>query len=162
MSLNPRFVFDSNNRSKPTEANRTQIHRLSVSSILISESITNNESTIIGIITKTDVIRRSPSLSRKEYKVSDFMTDDVYTVVPSAILHEAMLFMVDGNVSRVVVTEKRKPVGIITMHDLLPVGTFVNPFFNQFENDEFTLASKPTTTTPFPSGVRAKLVHLIL
>jgi CBS domain-containing protein len=86
------------------------------------------------------------------------MASNVYTVVPSALLHEAMLFMVNGNISRVVVIEKRKPVGIINMHDLLPVGTLVNPFFNRFENDDFTLASQPTTSIPLPSGVRARLV----
>jgi CBS domain-containing protein len=128
------------------------------SSILIVEATVGNEWAIVGIITKTDIIRRYPSLSRKKHKVSDFMATNVYTVVPSALLHEAMLFMVNGNISRVVVIEKRKPVGIITMHDLLPVGTLVNPFFNRFEKDEFTLASPPATSVPFPSGVRAKLV----
>jgi CBS domain-containing protein len=57
----------------------------------------------------------------------------------------------------VVVIEKRKPVGIITMHDLLPIGTLVNPFFNRFEKDDFTLASPPAVAVPLPSGVRAKL-----
>jgi CBS domain-containing protein len=129
-----------------------------VSSILIVEATVGNKSAIVGIITKTDIVRRYPSLSRKKYKVSDFMASNVYTVVPSALLHEAMLLMVNGNISRVVVIENRKPVGIITMHDLLPIGTLVNPFFNRFEKDDFTLASPPAVAVPLPSGVRAKLV----
>ncbi len=61
-----------------------------VSSILIVEATVGNKSAIVGMITKTDIIRRYPSLSRKKYKVSDFMASNVYTVVPSALLHEAM------------------------------------------------------------------------
>ena len=86
------------------------------------EATVGNKSAIVGIITKIDIVRRYPSLSRKRYKVADFMASNVYTVVPSALLHEAMLLMVNGNISRIVVIEKRKPVGIITMHDLLPIG----------------------------------------
>jgi CBS domain-containing protein len=129
-----------------------------VSSILIVDATVDSERAIVGIITKTDIIRRYLSLSRQRHKVSDFMASNVYTVALSALLHEAMLFMVNGNISRVVVVEKRKPIGIITMHDLLPVGTLVNPFYNRFEKDEFTLASPPAISVPFPSGVRAKLV----
>jgi CBS domain-containing protein len=129
-----------------------------VSSVLIVEATVHNDWAIVGIISKTDIIRAYPLLSRKKYKVSDFMVKRVYTVAPSDLLHDAMLFMVNGNISRVVVVEKRKPIGIITMHDLLPVGTLVNSFFNKFDMDEFKLASPPSASIPLPSGIRAKLV----
>jgi len=129
-----------------------------IGSVIIVEPSIDNYWDIVGIVTKTDIIKAYELHYRGKHKVADFMSEKVYTVLPSDPLHEAMLFMVNSNISRVIVVEKEKPVGMITMHDILPVGTLVNPFFSRFDQSDFKMASPPTLPASIPSGVRAKFV----
>lgn len=130
-----------------------------ISSIIIVEATLNNEWALVGIITKTDIANAYASNYHGKYKVADFMSQKVYTLVPDDVIHDAMLLMVDGNISRVIVVENGKPTGIITMHDLLPVGSLVNPFFNSFEQSELKLkTTQPTNLPSIPAGINAKLI----
>jgi CBS domain-containing protein len=135
---------------------RKMINR-QVSSLLIVDATMHNEWSLVGIITKTDIVK-ARSMRSKKFIVADLMTKNPYTVSPDDVLHEAMLLMVNRNISRVIVVKNGKPVGIVTMRDLLPVGTLENPFFNRFDQSDFKMASQPTFSQSIPSGARARLV----
>lgn len=60
--------------------------------------------------------------------MNDFMSKDVVTVDQEESLHILLLLMVDYNISRVVVisdNESKRPVGIITSRDLIPLSNLL-------------------------------------
>lgn len=77
-----------------------------------------NRNKLVGILSKTDIIRALPSLIDRGVQVKAFMSRPVITAKTThSILHIHDL-MTEKNISRVVILEKDKPVGIITSKDL--------------------------------------------
>jgi CBS domain-containing protein len=101
-----------------------------ISSLLVLDE----DSLLKGIVTKSDLVNSYAMhyANRKlvEDLVQKYMTKKVLTVGPDEPIHMAIMLMTDNKVSRVVVTRNRKPVGIITGRDLLPIsllfGTGIN------------------------------------
>jgi CBS domain-containing protein len=89
-----------------------------ISSILV---IDNNDNGLKGIFTKSDMVDAYAKFYPTKSMVKEYMTKRVVTVAPDENLHTILQLMADRGLSRVVVTRNRKPVGIITGHDLLPV-----------------------------------------
>jgi CBS domain-containing protein len=89
-----------------------------ISSIIV---IDNNDNRLKGIFTKSDMVDAYAKYYPTKSLVKEYMTKRVITVVPDANLHTILQLMADREISRVVVTKNRKPIGIITGRDLLPV-----------------------------------------
>jgi len=89
-------------------------------------SLVASDGTSLNILTKSDLVRLYSEHYRKKYTVSDFMTKDVFTVLPSHSLRTALLLMIKNQISRVVVvTQGDEIVGIITSRDIMPITSFI-------------------------------------
>lgn len=82
--------------------------------------ITNNDKTLRGIVTKTDLVKAFLTKESTSFKVSKIMKKDLITASPSdPILHVESLLLKYG-ISRVIIKRNRIPVGIITFRDFVP------------------------------------------
>jgi CBS domain-containing protein len=92
-----------------------------VSSLLVLD----DDRLLKGIVTKSDLVHSYAMHYAHRKLVEDivqkYMTKKVLTVDPDEPIHMALMLMTDNKVSRVVVTRNRRPVGIITGRDLLPI-----------------------------------------
>lgn len=73
---------------------------------------------IVGVVTKTDLVRSFSELVGDRIKVSDIMTRDLVTVNRTHSLAHVVELMKKRGVSRVVVVEGGRPVGMITEGDI--------------------------------------------
>jgi CBS domain-containing protein len=89
-------------------------HRISVVIIL------NEDKTLGGIITKTDLVKIFLTKGSESLKVSQIMKKNLVTASPSdPILHVESLLLRYG-ISRIIIKRNQKPVGIITFRDFVP------------------------------------------
>jgi len=94
--------------------------------------VTPVEGSLAGIITKTDLIRAFAERFEGMYKVSDLMTKYPVTVRRTHSIFKVQDLLAKYNISRVVVVEDDKPVGIITSTDVI----FAKPS-RHFNKDKF-------------------------
>ncbi|MGH9982180.1 MAG: CBS domain-containing protein [Nitrososphaeraceae archaeon] len=83
--------------------------------------VTDNKGYQNGIITKTDIVEYFAYHVKNKYTIKDSMSKKVYTVFPDENIHMIILLMNTYKVSRIVVIEHKKPIGIVTSRDLLPL-----------------------------------------
>ncbi|HEY6588229.1 MAG TPA: CBS domain-containing protein, partial [Nitrososphaeraceae archaeon] len=83
--------------------------------------VVNNKGLLSGIITKTDIVEYFAYDVKNKYTIKDSMSKKVYTVFPDENIHMIILLMNTYKVSRIVVIEHNKPIGIVTSRDLLPL-----------------------------------------
>ena len=88
-----------------------------ISSVLVSDY----EGDPHGIITKTDLVEYYAYHVKNKDKINDSMSEKVYTVFPDENIHMIILLMNNYNISRIVVIDHNKPIGIVTVRDLLPL-----------------------------------------
>jgi CBS domain-containing protein/predicted transcriptional regulator len=88
-----------------------------ISSVLVTDS----DRKTIGIITKTDIVEVYAYHMLSRIRVREHMSKKVFTVAPDEILHTVAMLMLAHNISRVIVESKKKPIGIITSRDFLPI-----------------------------------------
>lgn len=123
-----------------------QLARIFEDNEISGAPVVDGEGKVIGIVSKTDLIRRCAEGTREQPPgylfevicdqggedeelipeplvcVEDFMTEDPVTVTPDATAAEVAKAMFDRRIHRVIVVdEERFPVGIITTLDLLGV-----------------------------------------
>lgn len=89
----------------------------------ISGVLVTDDSRLIGIVTKTDIVKAFPEIYRGRAKVKDFMTKEVKTADRGHPISYIIDLMNKANVSRIVIVEGERPIGMITSRDL----TFVKP-----------------------------------
>ncbi|MFX1487309.1 MAG: CBS domain-containing protein [Promethearchaeota archaeon] len=89
----------------------------------ISGVLVTDDSRLIGMITKTDIVKAFPETYGGRAKVEDFMTKGVITANREHPITHIVDLMNKSNVSRIVIVEGEKPIGMITSRDL----TFVKP-----------------------------------
>ncbi len=85
--------------------------------------VLNEDKSLTGIVTKTDLVGAFLINGVANEEVSKFMTRKVVTVDPKDLLLVAESVLINNKISRVVVTREKKPVGIITYRDFLPAKT---------------------------------------
>ena len=84
-----------------------------------SLGIISNEKDIVGIITKTDLIKDFAKNHQNEKTVGQYMSTHYSWVYSDILLNEAVSKMVEDKISRVIVKNKERiPIGIITFRDL--------------------------------------------
>lgn len=90
-----------------------------ISSVIVA----NADGTLGGIITKTDLVGVFLINDVTGAEVSNHMHRKVVTVAPKDLLFVVQSVLVNNRISRVVVAQKNRPVGIITYRDFLPAKT---------------------------------------
>ncbi|WP_048197079.1 CBS domain-containing protein [Candidatus Nitrosotenuis uzonensis] len=100
-----------------------------ISSLVILE----DDKSLEGIVTKTDLVFNFLVQETEHLKISKIMTTDVVTVSPQDSLYLVESILINNKISRVPVIRNEKLVGIITFRDFIPVripnrlGTFTDP-----------------------------------
>ena len=74
-----------------------------------------------GIITKTDLIEYYAYHQTVPTLVHECMSKKVHSVAPDETIHMIAMLMTSHKISRVVVKKNKKPIGIVTARDFLPV-----------------------------------------
>jgi CBS domain-containing protein len=111
----PRKLFTlTRNNSVQECAKMIKNHRISLVIIL------NQNKTLDGIVTKTDLVEVFLTKESSPIKVSKVMKRKLITAAPSdPILHVESLLIKYG-ISRVIIKRNQSPVGIITFRDFVP------------------------------------------
>ena len=115
MNFKPRTLFTlTKNNSVQDCARLMKKYRISLVIIL------NEDKTLKGIVTKTNLIRVFLKEESTQVKVSKIMKRDLITATPSdPILHIESLLL-RYRISRVIIKRNQKPVGIVTFRDFVP------------------------------------------
>ena len=86
----------------------------------ISSVIVLHDGILDGILTKTDLVFNFLNQESTSLKVSKIMTTKVVTISPKDSLFLVESMLINNKISRVVVVQNQKPVGIITYRDFIP------------------------------------------
>jgi CBS domain-containing protein len=88
----------------------------------ISSLAVGSENNLEGIFTKTDLTKFYSVNLTKKYKVSDYMTDHIFTVHDTAALTRVMAKMIEHKISRIITKDQNNyPVGVISFRDFFRV-----------------------------------------
>jgi len=102
--------------TSPEEAAKIMMEK-KVSSLAIEDN-----GTIGGIFTKTDLVKYYLNNYLSKYKVVDFMTHDFIFTHTAAPLYKVVRKMIENNISRIIVKKQdEEPVGIISFRDLFRI-----------------------------------------
>jgi acetoin utilization protein AcuB len=74
---------------------------------------------VVGVLSDRDVGGRNGASLRRDHTVGELMTDRVVTVSPQATVREAANLMRGRSIGCLVVASANRPVGIVTVADLL-------------------------------------------
>jgi CBS domain-containing protein len=77
-----------------------------------------DEDGIVGILTKTDLMKVYTDKLKGKWKVSDLMTSDVITVNENHSIAHVISTMEENNIGKIVVIRDNEPVGIITHENI--------------------------------------------
>ncbi|MDE1838552.1 MAG: CBS domain-containing protein [Thaumarchaeota archaeon] len=91
----------------------------SISSIVVL----NEDDSLTGIITKTDLVGAFLINGATDKKVLEYTKRKIITVDPKESLFVVQSVLVNNKISRVIVGKNKIPVGIITYRDFLPAKT---------------------------------------
>ncbi|BDQ31330.1 inosine-5-monophosphate dehydrogenase [Nitrosopumilus zosterae] len=101
-----------------------------ISSIIIKTS----KGKLVGVVTKTDLVSTFLIQSTASLPISKIMTKKVITVSPNDSIFEVESVLLNNQIHRVIVTNNKIPVGIITYRDFIPAKTF--DLHNEFTDPE--------------------------
>ncbi len=82
--------------------------------------VINDDQTLAGLITKTDLASIFLTQAVSPLKVSKIMTRKVITAMPGDSLLFVESLLINNRISRIIVQRNGKPVGIITHRDFVP------------------------------------------
>jgi CBS domain-containing protein len=141
------------------KANLNLCAKLMIENKISSIIVVDDGGSLKGIFTKSDLVEGYGKYYTRKGIVESYMNKKVLMVRPDEPLHMVLLLMTRGKVSRIVVTRDKKPIGIVTGRDLLPVSTLFGP--SLFGDDDTYQTSEGTATGPqrkeqifIPSGIR--------
>jgi CBS domain-containing protein len=84
----------------------------------ISSLVVTNHDRVVGFMTDTDVKRAVAQGLTPDVKMEQIMTTDLITVDISSSVREVLETMSKNKIKHLLVTEKGKVVGIVTLRDL--------------------------------------------
>jgi len=85
----------------------------------IGSVVVTRKNKIIGIVTKTDIVYKYVAGGKK--KLKDIMSKRLIKISPEATLEEAAKRMTENKIEKLLVFDGPKPVGIISVTDILKV-----------------------------------------
>lgn len=124
--MNKNIISVSSNTSVNSCAKQMLEHRIS------SLIVVDQQKRGVGIITKSDLIELYSHNFQGKNKVADFMTKKVLTVGMDEPIHMVIMLLSNHAISRLVVIQNKRPVGIITNKDLLPVSPLITGKVNKY------------------------------
>ena len=83
--------------------------------------VVSKKNELIGIITDGD-IRRNMNPKLLDKNVKEIMTRKPKTLSPDTLISKALKIMNEESITNIFITKKKKPIGIIHMHDMLKDG----------------------------------------
>lgn len=86
-----------------------------------------SEGEVLGIITKTDLLKFFSRKYRNKVQVKKLMTPDVVTTTPYHSIFHAIRLMDGYGIKKLVIVEDKQPVGMLTERDLAFIGFGVRP-----------------------------------
>ena len=106
--------------------------------------VLNEDGSLSGIITKTDLVGTFLINGASGAEVSKYMTRKVIKVDPKDPLFVVQSVLVNNRISRVVVEKSKKPIGIITYRDFLPAKTanWIQEYADTDDLDELQTSPK--------------------
>ncbi len=110
--------------------------------------VVDNNGDLVGIITKTDMLKICRKSRRK---VKEIMTRDVVLVSPYTRVIHLRRLLIEKDISRVIVTDRGKIVGIVTERDVAEaLGTFrkIVEHYHQDERIKHFYAEQIMTADP--------------
>jgi CBS domain-containing protein len=88
----------------------------------ISSLAVGSENNLEGIFTKTDLTKFYSTNYTKKYKVTDYVTDHLFTVHDTAPLSQVMAKMLEHKISRIITKDQNNnPIGVISFRDFFRV-----------------------------------------
>lgn len=143
-----------------TEQNLKSCAKLMLKHKISSILVLDEDGLLSGIVTKSDLVDSYAMHYAQRRLVEDlveqYMTKKVLTVAPDEPIHMTLMLMTDNKVSRVVVTRNRKPVGIITGRDLLPISLlFGTGIYGQHWDIQEAVGARRREQIFIPSGIKA-------
>jgi arabinose-5-phosphate isomerase len=84
--------------------------------------IVDSQGALVGIITDGDLRRHLTGGDILTRPVQEVMTPDPKTIGPDALVASALEILNRTSITALLVVERKKPVGIVHMHDLLRIG----------------------------------------
>ncbi len=123
MTLQAKDIMEPRVVSVPPEMALDQFEEFLTVQGIDGAPVQNPDGEIIGIASKTDVIRalrfQSRGISGDHVTVADIMTYDVVFVPPDLSPREVAELMIENGIHRVLVGDRHHVRGIITAFDLL-------------------------------------------
>jgi len=117
-------IFDESNPPKvsPKDSIKKVIYEIS-SKLLGATAVVDEKNTLLGIITDGDLRRMlEKNTSIEKMSAHDIMSINPKTIDKNALAITAFNLMEQYKITQVVVTEKKKYIGIIHLHDILREG----------------------------------------
>jgi len=132
------FLYNMDERKKLSEVSLSEVMNKNIISVSSTTSVNtcakkmledgisslivvDQQKRGVGILTKSDLIELYSHNFQGKNKVADFMTKKVWTVSMDEPIHMVIMMLSNHAISRLVVIQNKRPVGIITNKDLLPV-----------------------------------------
>jgi len=81
--------------------------------------VIGNDGSLIGILTKADLVRAFAEKYHDRFRVKDFMNVKLPMVMPTHSLYYVIDLMNESGLGKVVVVEEKVPVGVITKSDVM-------------------------------------------
>jgi arabinose-5-phosphate isomerase len=83
--------------------------------------VTDNSGDLLGIITDGD-LRRHMNSAIADMTVDDVMTASPKTIEPSMLVSDALIYMNARKITKLIVADNKRLVGIVSIHDCLALG----------------------------------------
>ncbi|MDH3677990.1 MAG: CBS domain-containing protein [Nitrosopumilus sp.] len=119
-----RDIMTKNLVTAPLDASIQYCANLMKKHEISSVVVVSKNHKLVGVITKTDLVSTFLIQSTASLPISKIMTKKVITVSPNESIFEVESVLFNNNISRIVVTKNKSPVGIITYRDFIPAKTF--------------------------------------
>ncbi len=142
-------VSDVMSKDLVTTTEKNDIHdcaKLMLDNKISSVIVIKKDKTLLGIVTKTDLVAVFLTQAVEPVKISKIMTRNVITVNPADSLLYVESVLINNRISRVVVERKKRPVGIITHRDFIPakIPLWLKQFGDPQEVEEYRMRPLPT------------------